>query len=83
MLPAPPEQFFVIDVLRRMQKAEDFRKHVQECRALARRARSPADRGMLLDMAQTWEELAAARVAQIARRERTRGIAAALIPSIV
>jgi hypothetical protein len=38
---------------------------------------------MLLDMAQAWDELAAARVARITRRERTRGIAAALMPSIV
>jgi hypothetical protein len=50
---------------------------------MARRARSPADRGMLLDMAQTWDDLAASRVTQISQRERMRGIAAALIPSIV
>ena len=66
-----------------MQKAEDFRNHAQECRAMAKRARSLGDRGMLLNMAQAWDELAAVRVAQIARRERSRGIAAALIPSIV
>jgi hypothetical protein len=66
-----------------MQTAEGFRKHAQEFRAMAKRARSPVDRGMLLNMAKTWEELALVRVAQMARRERTRGIAAALIPSIV
>jgi hypothetical protein len=66
-----------------MQKAEDFRKHARECRALAKRARSPGDRGTLLDMAQTWEDLAASRVRQISQRERMMGIAAALIPSVV
>jgi hypothetical protein len=66
-----------------MQKADDFRKHAQECRATAKRARSPGDRGMLLNMAQTWEDLAASRVRQFSQRERMRGTAAALIPSIV
>ena len=66
-----------------MQKAEDFRKHAQECRAKAKRARSPEDRGILLNMAQAWEDLAASRVRQFSQRERMRGIAAALIPSIV
>jgi hypothetical protein len=66
-----------------MQKAEKFRKHAQECRAMAKRARLPGDRGMLLNMARTWEDLAASRVRQFSQRERMRGIAAALIPSIV
>jgi hypothetical protein len=66
-----------------MQRVEDFRNHAKECRAMAKRARSPEDRGMLLNMAQTWDELAAARVAQIARRDRTRGVSATLIPSVV
>jgi hypothetical protein len=42
-----------------MLKADNFRKHAQECRAMAKRARSPEDRGMLLNMAQTWGDLAA------------------------
>jgi hypothetical protein len=66
-----------------MHKAEDFRKHAQDCRAMAKRARSPGDRVTLLNMAQTWDDLAASRVPQISQRERMRGIAAALIPSIV
>jgi hypothetical protein len=66
-----------------MQKPEDFRNHAKECRAMAERTRSPVDRGMLLNMAKTWDDLAAARVTQIARRERARGIAAGLLPSIV
>jgi hypothetical protein len=61
-----------------MQKAEDFRNHAQECRAMAKRARSPGDRGMLLNMAQTWDDLAASPVARLSQRERMRGIAAAL-----
>jgi hypothetical protein len=67
----------------RMQRAEDFRKHAQECRAIAKRVRLPGDRGMLLNMARTLEDLAASRVRQLSQRERVRGIAAALIPSIV
>jgi hypothetical protein len=66
-----------------MQKPEDFRNHAKECRAMAERARSPGDRDMLLNMARTWDDLATARVAQFARRERARGIAAGLLPSIV
>jgi hypothetical protein len=34
-------------------------------------------------MANAWDELAAARVAQIAQRERVWGIAADLFPSVV
>jgi hypothetical protein len=66
-----------------MQKAEDFRKHAQECRAMAKRARSSGDQAMLLKMAKAWDELAAARVARIAQRERAWGIAADLFPSVV
>ena len=65
-----------------MQKAEDFRKHAQECRAMAKRARSPGDRGMLLNMAQTWDDLAASRVFRFLNGNARRGVAAALIPSI-
>jgi hypothetical protein len=40
---------------------------------MAERTRSPGDRDMLLNMAKTWDDLATARVAQFARRERARG----------
>jgi hypothetical protein len=50
---------------------------------MAKRARSPGDRARLLGMANAWDELAAARVAQIAQRERVWGIAADLFPSVV
>jgi hypothetical protein len=66
-----------------MQKAEDFRNHAGECRGMAKRARSAEDRVMLLNMAKVWDDLAAARVAQIAQRERVWGIAADLFPSVV
>jgi hypothetical protein len=66
-----------------MQKAEDFRKHSQECRAIAKRALSAGDRAVLLDMAKAWDGLAAARVGQIAQRERVWGPAADLFPSVV
>jgi hypothetical protein len=46
----------------------DFRQHAEECRQLARRARTAADRDMLLDMAATWESLAASRQRLIERK---------------
>jgi hypothetical protein len=66
-----------------MQKIEDFRKHAQACRAMAKRAHSSGDRVRLLSMAKTWDGLAAARVAQIGQRERVWGVAADLFPSVV
>ena len=83
MLPGPPEQFFVTGVCVKCRRLKTFATTPRSAGIITKRARSPAERGMLLDMAQTWDELAAVRVAQIARRERSRGIAAALIPSIV
>jgi hypothetical protein len=44
-----------------MQKVSEYRHHAEECRTLARRARSAADRDMLLKMADSWDELARAR----------------------
>jgi hypothetical protein len=38
-----------------MKKISEYLSHVEECRTLARRARSPQDRDMLLNMAATWE----------------------------
>jgi hypothetical protein len=51
---------------------EDYRIHAEECRAMARRARSPQERDMLLNMARTWDDLATHRVEQIARKKRSR-----------
>jgi hypothetical protein len=38
-----------------MQKVEDYRNHTEECRTMARRARLPGEREMLLNMAHTWD----------------------------
>ena len=62
-----------------MQKVEDYRSHAEECRTMARRASSPKEREMLLNMARTWEDLSAHRAEQIARHKR---IAALLSGSV-
>jgi hypothetical protein len=59
-----------------MQKVEAYRKHGEECRTLAERARSSDEREMLLDMAKTWEGLETARMAQISQQQRMKDIAA-------
>jgi hypothetical protein len=64
-----------------MKKVEDYRQHAQECRLLGRRARSPDERAMLMNMADTWESLAADRVAQIARQQRLAEPARGSIPA--
>jgi hypothetical protein len=58
-----------------MQKVEDYRKHAEECRMMAGRSRAPAERDMLLNMANTWDGLAQARLAQIAQQQRMKDIA--------
>jgi hypothetical protein len=52
-----------------IQTTEQYRQHGDECRAMARLSRSPEERGILLKIAETWDELAAHRAAQIARQE--------------
>jgi hypothetical protein len=59
-----------------MQKVESYRKHAEECRTLAERARSSDEREMLLNMAKTWEGLATARMAQVSQQQRMKDIAA-------
>ncbi len=56
-----------------MHKVEDYRKHAEECLRLAGRAREPAERDMLLNMAKTWEELASVRAEHIAQDRRMSG----------
>ena len=41
-----------------MKKASDYRKHADECRALAKGMKHAEQREQLLAMAQTWEHLA-------------------------
>ena len=54
-----------------MKKVSDYRKHVEECHALLRGARTPEERQMLLSMAETWDGLAAARERKLAREGKT------------
>jgi hypothetical protein len=58
-----------------VQKAEEYRRHAEECRMLAGRSRAPEERDMLLNMANTWDSLAKGCEAQIAQQERMKGIA--------
>ena len=44
-----------------------LQKHVDECHALWRGARSPEERQMLLNMAETWAGLAVARERKLAK----------------
>ena len=57
-----------------MKKVSEYLSHVEECRTLARRARAPQDREMLLNMAATWESLAEAREKQLNKKASRRGI---------
>jgi hypothetical protein len=52
-----------------MKKVEGYRAHADVCRSMPDRARSPQDKAMLMNMAATWDSLAAERQAQITRRE--------------
>jgi hypothetical protein len=51
-----------------MDRVIDFRRHADECRQLARRSRSVDERAMLLDMAASWDTLAANRQRLIERK---------------
>jgi hypothetical protein len=53
-----------------MKKVSEYREHAEECRALARRSKSSADRDMLLNMATTWDSLADDRIKSAERQER-------------
>ena len=44
-----------------MKKASDYRKHAEECRALAKGMKLAEQRDQLLAMAQTWDHLAEQR----------------------
>jgi hypothetical protein len=44
-----------------MKKASEYRQHAEECRVLARRMDQGIHRDQLLEMAETWERLAAER----------------------
>ena len=53
-----------------VRKVSDYRKHVEECRALLRGARTPEERQMLINMAETWESLAVAREKKLALEDK-------------
>ena len=50
-----------------MRKVEDYRKHAEECRQLARVTALPEQRDQLLKMAETWDALADERERQSGR----------------
>jgi hypothetical protein len=50
-----------------MKKASEYREHAQQCRDLAKRMTIGEQRDQLLDMAQTWERLAAERADPVRR----------------
>ena len=52
-----------------MKKVSDYRRDVEECRSLLRRARTP-EKQMLLNMAETWEALAVGREKKLAKGGR-------------
>ena len=41
-----------------MPSADDYRRHATECVRLAQNAQNPADKALLLKMAETWLRLA-------------------------
>ena len=53
-----------------MKKVEEYQKHAEECRTMARNATNEEHRHGLIQMAETWEGLAAERIKQIAREKR-------------
>ena len=58
-----------------VEKANQYREHAKDCRALARTARTPEHRQMLIIMAETWESLAADRERLLAKRAKDGGVA--------
>ena len=48
----------------------DYRKHAEECRALARQMKGAEQRDQLLKMAGTWDALATQRERSLQLRER-------------
>jgi hypothetical protein len=60
-----------------MYKIADYLQHAEECRRLAKLATVPEHSAALLQMSQTWTDLAAARADEIERRKRFATIDAA------
>jgi hypothetical protein len=53
-----------------MKKVHEYHQRAQECRALAGQARQAEHRTALIQMAETWENLARDREAYVARQGR-------------
>jgi hypothetical protein len=49
----------------RVKKASEYRRHAEECRALAKQMKQGEYRDQLLIMAETWDRLAAEREAAL------------------
>ena len=56
-----------------MRKIQDYLKHAEECRLLARKTAPGEHRDQLLNMAQTWEALAAERDREIKIHQSIQG----------
>jgi hypothetical protein len=50
-----------------MKKASEYRRHAEECRALAKNMKAGEQREQLLEMATTWENLATERTELVRR----------------
>jgi hypothetical protein len=50
-----------------VKKASEYRRHAEECRALAKNMKAGEQRDQLLEMARTWDNLAAERIELIRR----------------
>jgi hypothetical protein len=66
---------FLVSVLRRgayipMSEMDDYKKHTEECRALARSTTNEELRQALTKMAECWESLATEHVARTDRHKR-------------
>jgi hypothetical protein len=48
-----------------MKKASEYRQHAQECRNLASQMDSTDQRGLMLQMAEHWDKLAADRMTML------------------
>ena len=53
-----------------MKAVDEYRRHADECDALARRARSPEEREMIINMAKTWRMLADQREKRVRNKSR-------------
>ena len=53
-----------------MASADDYRRYAAECVALAQRMSDPAEKAVLLQMAQAWHELAEKQEARAANERK-------------